>query len=106
MWYGMWEYAVCAAIISTIFHIAWSNLYASASFSAMTCSIANLAYEAWLANWQVNWGWFLPMLIGGIVFAFPVCAAAGVPWLLLRRARSKKKQNKTFNPLLNRPAQQ
>src|SRR4051794_21817816 len=37
MWYGVWQYAVFAAIVSTIFHIAWSNLYASASFSAMTC---------------------------------------------------------------------
>jgi hypothetical protein len=89
MWHGIPEYLAFAALVASLFHIASGRFVACTIAGAATCSILNLIHETWLAHGQVNLGWAPPMFIIGVIIALPACAAAGLPWMALRRRRKR-----------------
>ena len=89
MWHGVLEFLLFALLVASALH-AISRRYVLCTIGgAVLCSVLNLVHEAWLADWQVNLAWGPPMFFVGAFLALPVCALAGIPWLVLRLRRRR-----------------
>lgn len=87
MWYGVGEYFAVVAIAAFVVHLFIRAFGTSCLVGAALCSILNLLHErGWVACFDFNPG-LVPMFIGGAILALPVCAVAGLPFLVVRASR-------------------
>lgn len=80
-------YFLFVALVGVAVHAIGREYPACTVGTAVISSIFNLIHEAALAQWEVNPGWALPLFFVGLLYALPVSALVGLPFLALRRLR-------------------
>jgi hypothetical protein len=75
MWYGVTEYLAVALVVPVILHSVIRKYVVASVATAVLSSLAYLAHEAWIADFQVNFGWVLPLFVAGFVM---LCGPVGL----------------------------
>ena len=87
MWHGVPEYLALVAVVGLIVHCLVRQFAVAGLATAALSSLVIIGLEAWVADFQVNPGWLIPMIISGFVIALPAGFLAGIPRLLWRKYR-------------------
>jgi hypothetical protein len=85
---GVPQYLLFAVFVALIAHAASRNYALSTYGAAAACAVVGFAYDVYpaiLAGKHLNLG-FAPLLFSvELVFALPVCAGVGLPFIYFRR---------------------
>lgn len=84
MWHGVEEYLIATFIAACILYTVIRSTIVVFFAGPSLCSIGNLVHEAWLAGWDVNWGWGPFLFTAGWVLALPAFGVLAPPALVLQ----------------------
>jgi hypothetical protein len=85
--YGLGAFFIFVAAVAFMLHWLSRRFLVVSIGGAVLCSVVALWYSAWVANYEVNFGWVPIMLIWLFVYALPVTLVVGLPFLALRGSR-------------------
>ncbi len=86
-WYGDGSFLAVVVFVAIVVHVFIRTFATSCLAGAALFSVLNILSERpWVACFDFNPGW-VPMFIGGAILALPVCAIAGLPFLVVRASR-------------------